>query len=153
MREHKTPPEITIVLRSRDGWTIPQIAEITLYSRDLLAAQLGRWEDIPGEVAAEAVKALRAIITPDPILGMSVTALAGVCRIPYQMAYRWATHAGLDGRTPRGEILLSCREAGEILLSCREAGEILRRRNRSVRESERLESWFEARGLPADAGD
>ncbi len=143
MREHKTPPEITILLGSRDGWTIPQIAEISLYSRDLLAAQLERWEDISGSAAADAVKTLRAIITPDPIAGMSVTALAGVCGIPYQMAYRWATHEGLDGRKPRGEILLSCAQAGEIL----------RRRNRSVRETERLESWFASRGLAADCGD
>ena len=76
-------------------------------------------------------------------MGMSITALAGVCGIPYQMAYRWASRGRLDGRMPRGEILLSCAQAGEIL----------RRRNRSVGESERVERWFRAHGLPADAGD
>ena len=143
VREFKTPKEITIVLNGRDGWTIPQIAEISLYSRDLLAAQLGRWEDISGSAAAEAVKTLRAIITPDPIMGMSITALAGVCGIPYQMAYRWASRGRLDGRTPRGEILLSCAQASEIL----------RRRNRSVSESAAVERWFRRHGLPADCGD
>ena len=63
MREHKTPREITIVLHSRDGWTIPQIAEISHLTRDLLTVELDFWDEITGKAAAEAVK---AILKRDP---------------------------------------------------------------------------------------
>ena len=144
MPEYKTPPEITILLRSRDGWTIPEIAEVSLYSCDLLAAQLERWEDISGSAAAEAVKAIRvrSVSPAAQITGMSVADLAAICRIPYQTAFRWAVRIE-SGRAHRGRIVLSCAQAGEIL----------RRRNRSVGESVRVERWFRAHGLPADCGD
>ena len=63
MREYKTPREITIVLHSRDGWTIQQIAEISHLSRDLLTVELDFWDQIKGKAAADAVK---AILKRDP---------------------------------------------------------------------------------------
>ncbi len=59
VREFKTPKEITIVLNGRDGWTIPQIAEVSRISADALSSELDSWDGITGRAAAEAVKAVR----------------------------------------------------------------------------------------------
>ena len=63
MSEFKTPREITLFLRSRDGWTIPQIAEISHLSQDMLTVELDFWNEIKGKAAADAVK---AILKRDP---------------------------------------------------------------------------------------
>ena len=139
MSIYMTPREITYLLHSRDGWTIPQIAEMSRLSRDKLAVEIERWEDIPGKVAAIAVKRVRKAKPAPRITGMSPTELASVCGIPYQTALRWMTR----GRT-RG---------GPILLSCAGVGVILRERGRDVKESNAVEAWFRRHGLPADAGD
>ena len=59
VREFKTPKEITIVLNGRDGWTIPEIAEVSRMSGDALSSELDSWDGITGKAAAEAVKAIR----------------------------------------------------------------------------------------------
>ena len=142
MNEFKTPREITIVLHSRDGWTIPQIAEISMMPRDTLAVQLERWEDISGMVAAETVKAARKMKPPDKVTSMSISELARICEVHHNTVYYWAT---------AGKARLAGRD--KILLSCADVGDILRRRDRAVKDFNAVEAWFRSRGLPADCGD
>ncbi len=59
MNEFKTPKEITIVLNGRDGWTIPEIAEVSRMSVDILSSEINFWDEITGKAVAEAVRAIR----------------------------------------------------------------------------------------------